>query len=171
MPDDASGTDTATTDTTTDATGAGGGGSGDDKTFTQQQVNDLVAREKGNLQRKYDDYDDLKARAAKLDEIEAANQSDLERISGERDDLQSRVEPLGVENLRLRVALDKGLDPDLIDRLQGSTKEELEQDADKLIEKFGDRQQDPNLDGGARGGGSDSQGDMNAAIRQRLGRT
>lgn len=49
------------------------------KTFTQDDVDRVVkerlARERG----KYTDYDELKAKAGKLDEIEAANQSELEK--------------------------------------------------------------------------------------------
>lgn len=39
-----------------------------------------------------------------------------------------------LENLRLRVATEKGVPVNLIDRLVGATKEELEADADKLLE-------------------------------------
>jgi hypothetical protein len=49
------------------------------KTFTQEDIDrvvkDRLARERG----KYADYDELKAKAGKLDEIEAANQSELEK--------------------------------------------------------------------------------------------
>lgn len=40
------------------------------------------------------------------------------------------------ENLRLRVALKIGMDPDLADRLVGDTEEELLEDAEKLLKKF-----------------------------------
>ena len=57
-------------------------GNGDDRTFTQDEVNRIVAdrlkRAKSALP---PDYDDLKAKAAKLDELEAANKSDLERAN------------------------------------------------------------------------------------------
>jgi hypothetical protein len=61
----------------------GGGGGGDDapKTFTQDQVNDLIAREKGKIQAKYDGFDDLKAKADKFDEQQAAGASDLEKAN------------------------------------------------------------------------------------------
>ncbi len=58
------------------------------RTFTQEQVNDLLARQKGDVQRRYADYDDLKQRASKLDEIEAEKQTDLE-VQGFRFDAGS----------------------------------------------------------------------------------
>lgn len=57
------------------------------------------------------------------------------------------------ENLRLRVALSVGLDEDLADRLRGSTREELLEDAQKLVDrlspqKLEDRTPKPKLRGG-----------------------
>lgn len=56
-------------------------GGEDDKTFTQAEVDRIIkerlARAKSEPP---SDYDDLKAKAAKLDELEAANQTELEKI-------------------------------------------------------------------------------------------
>lgn len=55
-----------------------------DRTFTQADVDKIVqerlARAKTALP---DDYDDLKAKAARLDEIEAANKTELEKLQEE----------------------------------------------------------------------------------------
>jgi hypothetical protein len=170
MSDDGSttGTTGTTTTATTDAAAAATTEAG--KTFTQEQVNDLIAREKGNLQRKFEGFDDLKAKAARLDEIEAANQTDLERLTGQIDSLKGDVEPTKAENMRLRVALDKGVPADLIDRLRGGTKEELEADAEALMKRVGGPV--GGHDGGPRGSAATaaSSGDMNALIRQAAGR-
>jgi hypothetical protein len=122
------------------------------KTFTQEQVNDLLARQKGDVQRRFADYDDLKQRAEKLAEIEAEKQTDLERLTSERDGLKETLTPLQTENLRLRVALDKKVPPPLIDRLKGGTKEEMEADADELLKFVGGKEPepDPDFEGGAR---------------------
>ena len=120
------------------------------RTFTQQQVNDLLARQKGDVQRRYSDYDDLKQKALELEEIEEAKRSDLERLTNERDSLKESLTPLQTENLRLRVALEKKLPGDLIDRLKGGTEEEMQADADKLLELIGGEVAEPSLDGGAR---------------------
>lgn len=54
------------------------------------------------------------------------------RKQAERDAAAARQ-----EYLRMQVATDKGLTPKQARRLQGSTREELERDADDLIEHFG----------------------------------
>lgn len=105
---------------------------------------------------------------SRVEEFERANQTDLERVSGERDTLKSELEPTKQENLRLRVALDKKLPPELVDRLKGGTKEEMEADADSLLELVGQQQPPPNFGGGPRRP-ADSTVDMDTLIRQRAG--
>lgn len=50
-----------------------------ERTFSQSDVDRIVAERLAREQRKYADYEDLKAKAARLDELEAANATDLER--------------------------------------------------------------------------------------------
>ena len=51
-----------------------------DKTFTQADL-DRIVQDRINRERtKFADYDDLKTKASKLDELEAANQSELDKI-------------------------------------------------------------------------------------------
>src|SRR4051812_41922004 len=110
-----------------------------DRTFTQDEVNDFLAREKGKLERKYADYDDLRGKASKLAEIENANRSELEKLTGERDGLKSKVPTLEQENLRLRIAVEKGLVGDkawIAERLRGSTEDELKTDADQFLQRL-----------------------------------
>ena len=57
-------------------------------------------------------------------------------------------EKTAAENLRLRVAIEKKLPAELIDRLRGGTQEEMAADADKLLELVAPT---PSLDGGVRG--------------------
>lgn len=47
--------------------------------FSQEQVNSLLAEQKRKVQAQYVDYGDLKAKAARLDEIETATASELEK--------------------------------------------------------------------------------------------
>ena len=54
-------------------------GHGDGKTFTQDELNRVVADRLTRERSKYADYDDLKKQAAKLQEIEDAQKSELER--------------------------------------------------------------------------------------------
>lgn len=49
------------------------------KSFTQEQVNAMLAEQKRKGSEKFADYGDLKAKAARLDEIEAANATELDK--------------------------------------------------------------------------------------------
>jgi hypothetical protein len=64
----------------------------------------------------------------------------LQTVTGERDHAAATA-------LRFTVAASKGLDLDLADRLKGSTKEELEADAESLLPKLSSA---GGFDGGAR---------------------
>lgn len=106
------------------------------KTFTQADVDRIVegrlAKEKG----KYSDYDDLKAKATKFDESEEANKSELEKATTAATEAAKRAEEAEVRALRLEIAGEKGLTPSQARRLVGTTREELEADADQLLVDF-----------------------------------
>lgn len=96
------------------------------ETFDQAAV-DRIVRERVQRERaKYADYDDLKkaAEGAKTLEDRVA---DMERRSTESE----------VRALRAEVANAKGLTPTQAKRLVGSTREELEADADELLTDIG----------------------------------
>lgn len=101
--------------------------------------------------------DDLKT---KVDEFTRKDETEVERL---RREVQERDEKLAqganddtsVEVLRLQVALEKGLTMRQAKRLVGKTKEELEADADDILDTFGgsgksDSDDDDNSDDGRR---------------------
>jgi hypothetical protein len=148
--------------------GGDGGGNGAATTFTQDQVNDFVARERGKITSKYADYDALKSKASELDTLKAASQSDAERLTGQVSTLTGENTTLKGENLRLKVALKKGLTGDkavLAQRLSGSTEAEMEADADELLKLFGGTGSSTGFDGGARGSGGGQPKTMDDLIR------
>lgn len=120
--------DTNTTVTTPDNTAQ------PDKTFTQDEVNaivaDRLAREKG----KYADYDDLKAKAAKYDEFEEANKSELQRATELADQYKAELEGLKkaneVRDIRSKVATETGVPVDL---LTADTEEECAAQAKSIL--------------------------------------
>lgn len=71
--------------------------------------------------------------AKRLSEIEAANQSDLERAQAAAKEATDRASAFERELVRLRVASRKGLTENLAARLRGETEEELEADAEELL--------------------------------------
>lgn len=93
---------------------------------------------------------ELSPLAEKARELEEANATELEKATSQRDTFKTEAETKAAENLRLRVALDKQIPADLIDRLRGDTQEELEADADKLLSLVKTEAPAPDFDGGAR---------------------
>lgn len=106
------------------------------KTFTQADVDRIVqerlAKEKG----KYADYDELKAKAAKVDELETSKKSDLDKLTEQIEGLKRSQADTEARALRAEVATAKGLNAAQAKRLAGTTREELEADADEIIEAF-----------------------------------
>lgn len=117
-------------------------------TFTQDQVNALIAKEKGKFQQKYGDYGDLKAKAQKLDEIEAANASELEKAQKVAEKAQTEAASAATKLLRFEVAQEKEVPAKLVPLLTATSKEELEAQADLLLENV--KPETPSFDGGSR---------------------
>lgn len=80
---------------------------------------------------------DLKA---KLDEIEQANLSDLEKAQQAAKAATDRLAEIEATALRQKVAIEKGVPAKWVDRLRGTTEEELAADADLIL---ADVQQSP----------------------------
>jgi len=77
--------------------------------------------------------DDL---AAKLAEIENAGKSELQRLQEQAEQATKRAEAAEASALRHEIAAAKGLTPAQAKRLVGATREELEADADEILEAF-----------------------------------
>lgn len=76
---------------------------------------------------------------AKLEEHEGEKKSDVERATDRIATLERELAETRREALRLEVAMAKGLTAAQARRLAGNTREELEADADELLELFGGR--------------------------------
>lgn len=103
-----------------------------EKTFTQADVDRIVT----NRVAKYSDYEELKAKAAKFDEAEEANKSELQKAIDKANGLQAELDGLRKENevrkVRDEVSQKTGVPASL---LTGSTLEECESQA-KAIADF-----------------------------------
>ena len=71
---------------------------------------------------------------AKLKEYEDRDKSESQKLLEERDALKAERDLYKIENLRREVAIEKGIDLKAASRLVGTTREELEADADVLAE-------------------------------------
>lgn len=98
------------------------------------------------LARKHEDQWKSNAdKVAEYDRLVEASKTDQERLEERASKAEGRLGSLETENMRLKVALEKGLPADLIERLRGTTPEELAKDADFLLERFAKPTQQPDL--------------------------
>jgi hypothetical protein len=79
------------------------------------------------------DYEALKQKATEFDKLTEAQKSDLERLQGDAEKYKGEAEKLQGQLLRRDVAESKGLPAGWASRLVGTTQQELEADADKLM--------------------------------------
>lgn len=106
------------------------------KTFDQADVDRIVQDRLAKEKAKVADYDELKAKAEELDKLKASSQSDLEKLTEQIDGLKKSQAETEQRALRAEVATAKGLTAAQAKRLAGSSREELEADADEIIEAF-----------------------------------
>lgn len=107
---------------------------GSDEDFDPQRAWQLVQNLRGDLEKAKADRDGLKG---KVDEHERGKLSETEKLATDLDSFRQRAEKAEGHLLRMEVATAKGLTLAQAKRLQGANKEELEADADELLETFG----------------------------------
>ncbi len=74
--------------------------------------------------------------ATKLKEFEDRDKTEAEKVSERAKTAEDRATQAESRAMRLEVAFEKGLTPAQAKRLVGATREELEADADELLETF-----------------------------------
>lgn len=79
---------------------------------------------------------DAEAKAARLDELEAADKSEADKLRDQLAEAQRTAQEAELRAMRSEVAASKGLTAAQAKRLQGSSPEELEADADELLTSF-----------------------------------
>lgn len=106
-----------------------------EKTFTQSQLNAIVADRLSREREKYAGFDVLKEKAAKFDEIEAANKTELEKATERVAALQKKVDEMTaaekLRGIREEVSKKTGVPANL---LTGSSLEDCETQAQNILE-------------------------------------
>lgn len=120
-----------------------------DKTFNQRW-----SREQAKIHEQYKGFDELKSKADQFDQLEAANQTETQRLQAEREaalqkaaESDSRASAAEQAALRQRIAIEEGLPPKFASRLTGDTEDELRADAKDTFGEFINQQ---SFDHGAR---------------------
>ena len=170
MADDGNNTDGtgeagSTTDTTQHGDATGELGEGGQKALAAERKARAAAEKTASAAQKQ--LDDM---AKRLQAFEDRDKSEAQKLAERAQTAEAAAAKASSKLLRYEVASDKKLPPGWAGRLQGSTKEELEADADALLKELGETQhrQSPNYDGGVRKP-APAPTDMNALIRQKAG--
>ena len=119
------------------------------KTFTQEEVNAIVSERVKKERAKYEGFDDLKAKAAKFDEMEEANKTELQKATERAAELEAKIKEMteaeSLRAMRAKVAGETGVPVEMLTE----TTEEALADQAKAILKFAGKDRYPNvLDGG-----------------------
>lgn len=88
------------------------------KTFTQEEVNSIVAERVGRERAKYADFEELKSKAQRFDEIEEASKTELQKANEKAQELQAKLDSIEKEtqlrNIRDKVSAETGIPVNLI---------------------------------------------------------
>ena len=111
------------------------------QSFTQEELNAIVGKRWARAAEKYADYEELKAKAAKLDEIEESAKSELQKATEKAERLEAELNSLKkadeVRSMRDEVASQTGVPANL---LTAETVEECKAQAEAILSfaKVGD---------------------------------
>lgn len=105
-----------------------------EKTFTQAELNAIVQKRLGEEKAKYENYEELKEKALKFDELEEQNKSELQKANDKAEALQKEIDSMKkadeIRKVREEVSKELGVPTNL---LNGATKEECEAQAKDIL--------------------------------------
>ena len=105
-----------------------------ERTFTQAEVNAIIADRLNRERTKYADYDSLKSKAQQFDAAQEADKSELQKATEKAASLQAQVDSLTKANtlrdLRTKVSTETGVPADL---LTGDTEEACKAQAAAIL--------------------------------------
>lgn len=113
---------------------------------SQAELNKIIAARVDRERAKYAGFDDLKAKAEKFDQLDAANKSEIERAADRAATAERDRDAARSEALRLRIAVKHGIsdeDADLF--LTGTDESTLTKQAQRLLEHVSDRKKNGNV--------------------------
>jgi hypothetical protein len=113
---------------------------------SQDDLNRIIGERVKRATSKYADYKDLQGKAARLAEIEGANQTEAEKAAARIAELETQLGSVQRESLRLKIAAEHGItEADDIDLfLTGTDEETLTRQAKRLADRNADRKKQGN---------------------------
>ena len=112
---------------------------------SQDDLNRIIGERVKRTESKYADYGDLKAKAAQLDALSEASQTETEKATNRATKAETERDDARAESLRLRVAVQHGIsieDADLF--LTGTDEQTLTAQAERLTAREADRKKNGN---------------------------
>lgn len=107
----------------------------EERTFTQAELNAIVGDRLARVKEKYADYELLKGKADKLDEIEEASKTELQKAMERAEKAETELSQMKQENeikaMREKVAKETGVPVNLI---TGATEDECMEQANAIKE-------------------------------------
>jgi hypothetical protein len=104
-----------------------------ERTFTQSELDAIIGDRLARVKEKYADYELLKGKANKLDEIEEASKTELQKATERAEALETELSQLKqaneIKEMREKVAKETGVPVNLI---TGSTEEECTEQANGI---------------------------------------
>jgi len=100
---------------------------------SQDELNRIIESRLARERAKYADFDSLKEKAEKYDELKAKDKSEIEKATERATAAESKLASETLRADRAEIALEKGLTLTQAKRLVGTTRAELEADADQLV--------------------------------------
>jgi len=122
----------------------------------QQEVEETldVERAKAKIAKANKEAEGLRRRLheaeQKVAEFEDRDKTELEKLTDQLQTERQRAQEAQSQLLRFQVAADKKVPPEAIDLLSATTKEELEAQADRILEIATKPEPPPSFDGGTR---------------------
>lgn len=106
----------------------------EERTFTQAELNAIIQKRLGEVTAKYGNYEELKEKAQKFDEIEDRAKTELQKATERADALQKELDGMkradSVRKIREEVSRETGVPANL---LNGETKEDCEAQAKAIL--------------------------------------
>ena len=142
------------------------GGDGFKPITSQEDFNKAIAERVNRERAKFADYNDLKAKAGRFDEIERANQTEAEKFNQRIATLEQENAAIKTMALRSRIQAKFSIsDEDAALFLTGADEDSLTAQAKRLAEREADRKKRGNV-APKEGGTADSQGTQTSDMRE-----
>lgn len=96
-------------------------------------ISERIKRERESLNKKYSDYNDLKAKATDYDAL----QNKVSAYDKTVAELQAKIKGYETNSVKMRIAQEKGIPLELATRLAGESEDDIRQDAETLAKFIG----------------------------------